>query len=118
MSRPPKKSEFLEVRIPHPTKTAFMARCRAEGRSASEAVRGFIERELEASARPARRLRPVHLVAGGLALALAAAAAAPSLADQFRAAAPPTQRLTAEFHALDSDRDGRLTLSEYQRRPR
>ena len=27
-----KKSETLEIRLPHPTKLAFMASCRAEGR--------------------------------------------------------------------------------------
>ena len=105
--RPPKKSEFLEVRIPHPTKTAFMARCRDEGRSASEAVRAFIEAELEA--RPARRFRPAHLIAGALALAAAGAAAAPSLADSFRA----PQAREHEFRALDANRDGVVTLPEY-----
>ena len=103
MSRPPKKSEFLEVRIPHPTKTAFMARCRDEGRSASEAVRGFIEAEL-AAAPSRRRFRPAHLIAGALALAAAGAAAAPSLADSFRA---------ADFHRLDANGDGVLSLPEY-----
>ena len=34
-----KKSESLEIRIPYPTKQAFMARCRDGGRSASEALR-------------------------------------------------------------------------------
>jgi len=105
MSRPPKKSEFLEVRIPHPTKTAFMARCRADGRSASEAVRAFIERELEGPRRPAVRWRA--LAAGALVAALAGAAAAPSLAHQLR---------TAEFRALDADGNGALSLSEYLRR--
>ena len=47
-----KKSESLEIRIPHPTKEAFMARCRADGRSASEALRAFIDQQLEAPARP------------------------------------------------------------------
>jgi len=61
-----KKSESLEIRLPYPTKQAFMARCRADGRSASEALRGFIEAEIEgAPARP--RLRP--LIAGALAAA-------------------------------------------------
>lgn len=103
MSRPPKKSEFLEVRIPHPTKSAFMARCRDEGRSASEAVRAFIEAELAAT-KPRRRFRPAHLVAGALALAAAGAAAAPSLADGLRA---------ADFRSLDANRDGVLSLPEY-----
>jgi hypothetical protein len=110
--RPPKKSEFLEVRIPHPTKTAFMARCRDEGRSASEAVRAFIEAELDAAARPRRRFRPVHVIAGALALAAAGAAAAPSLADSFR----PHQAREHEFRVLDENRDGVVSLPEYLNR--
>jgi hypothetical protein len=105
MTRPPKKSEFLEVRIPHPTKEAFMARCRQDGRSASEAVRAFIEGEL--APKPRRRFRPAHLMAGALALAAAGAAAAPSLADSLRA---------AEFRTLDANHDGVVTLPEYVNR--
>ena len=44
-----KKSESLEIRIPYPTKLAFMARCQAEGVSASEALRGFIDGQLDAA---------------------------------------------------------------------
>lgn len=44
--RRPKKSETLEVRLPHETKQAFMARCRAEERSASEIIREAIEEYL------------------------------------------------------------------------
>ncbi|MCR5873463.1 hypothetical protein LRS10_04230 [Phenylobacterium sp. J426] len=105
MTRPPKKSEFLEVRIPHPTKEAFMARCREDGRSASEAVRAFIEAEL--APEPRRRFRAAHVVAGALALAAAGAAAAPSLADSLR---------TAEFRALDANHDGVVSLPEYVNR--
>ena len=45
--RPPKKSESLEIRIPYPTKQAFMERCREEGVSASEVLRGLIETRLQ-----------------------------------------------------------------------
>jgi hypothetical protein len=41
--RAPKKSETLEIRIPYPTKTAFMEKARAEGRAASEIVRERID---------------------------------------------------------------------------
>src|SRR4029453_47905 len=41
--RPQKKSDTLEVRLPHETKQAFMARCRQDGRSASEVIRDFID---------------------------------------------------------------------------
>ena len=34
--RPLKKTETIEIRLPHDTKTAFMARCRAEGRTERE----------------------------------------------------------------------------------
>jgi hypothetical protein len=45
--RPPKKSESLEIRIPYPAKQAFMARCRQDGTSASEALRALIDAHLE-----------------------------------------------------------------------
>ena len=54
--RPPKKSETLEVRVPHAAKQAFMARCRAEGRSASDVIREFIDGFLaRPSIQPERR---------------------------------------------------------------
>ena len=42
-----KKSESLEIRLPYPTKQAFMARCRDDGRSASDALRAFIDGYLD-----------------------------------------------------------------------
>lgn len=112
-----KKSESLEIRIPYPTKAAFMARCRRDGLSASEALRAFIERELAGPARPSRWTRG-HIVAGALVTALVAAIAAPSLAHQFRGATSTEEpRLRAEFVRLDTDRDGRLSVAEYLRRP-
>jgi hypothetical protein len=50
--RPPKKSETLEIRIPYPTKTAFMEKAKAEGRAASEIVREQIDAYLEQVAAP------------------------------------------------------------------
>jgi hypothetical protein len=41
-----KKNDTLEIRLPQETKQAFMDQCRAEGRSASEAMRMFIEERL------------------------------------------------------------------------
>jgi hypothetical protein len=63
-ARPPKKSESLEIRIPHPTKQAFMARCEAEGRTASEALRGFIEQHLSDPPRSRPRRPPLRLIVG------------------------------------------------------
>ncbi len=102
-----KKSESLEIRIPYPTKQAFMARCRDEGRSASEALRGYIDSQLkqEAPARDPRRIW--RLVAGGLIAAAVGAAAAPSLAR--------TGLRAAEFAALDANHDGVITFAEYKR---
>jgi len=97
-----KKSESLEIRLPHPTKQAFMARCQADGRTASETLRSFIEQQIAPSplVRPRRRLR--YLALGGLATAVLAAAAAPSLA---RPAAAQS------FDAIHLKRDGSLRAS-------
>ena len=107
----PKKSETLEVRLSHPLKAAFMARCRAGGHTASEAVRGLIEAHLAAADQVSPKLRPKRDgrrfmrigIAGAAALALGAVAA-PSLA---------RPSLQATFTALDARHDGRLSFDEY-----
>lgn len=106
--KPPKKSETLEVRLPHQTKTAFMARCRTDGQTASEAVRGYIETELAAGSRRVR-LRLWQIAAGAVAGLALGAVAAPSLARTVSAD-------QAAFHQLDHDHDGVLTLAEFRRR--
>lgn len=108
MSRLPKKSETLEVRLPHHTKEAFMARCRDNGRSASEAVRDFIDAEIAERRTPRRAGLLPRLVAGALLAAAAGAVAAPTLAH-------PTSR-AAEFSRLDRNHDGVLTFEEFNRR--
>jgi hypothetical protein len=106
MPRAPKKSESIEIRIPHAAKDAFMARCRAEGRSASESLRGYIERQIEDA--PARRntKRRWALTLGALAACGLAATALPTLAR-------PSPR--AAFEALDRDHDGAVSPSEFDR---
>ena len=106
--KPPKKSETLEVRLPHQTKLAFMTRCHDDGRTASQAVRAFIDTELGHRQR-ARHTRLWHaLVAAATGLALGAIAA-PSLART-----PPNDQ--AAFRQLDQNHDGALSLTEFQRR--
>lgn len=105
--RPPrlKKSETLEIRLPYPTKLAFMARCRDEGRSASEALRLFIDGHLDGRP-PARARVPGRLIAGALIAAAMGAVALPSLAH-------PSVR--AEFDRLDANGDGAITAAEFAR---
>lgn len=105
-----KKSETLELRLPYPTKLAFMARCQDEGVSASEALRGFIEREIAPPASRMSRRRWRLAVGAAIAASVGAVAmgavAAPSLAHPDAAAG---------FARLDADRDGRITVDELRR---
>jgi hypothetical protein len=104
MTRAPKKSDWLEVRLDHATKQAFMERCRAEGRSASETVRAFIDGQVAAPAKTARA--PLRLLAAAAALTLVAAVAAPSLAHT---------GLADAFARLDADHDGFISRPEFLR---
>jgi hypothetical protein len=115
-----KKSETLEIRLPYPTKLAFMARCRDEGRSASEAVRRFIDGEVEGAktARAARRTD--RLILGALAAAAMGAVALPSLAHpglhaEFDRLTHGADALTAaDFQRLDANHDGKITYAEFR----
>jgi len=107
--KPPKKSDMLEVRLPHATKVAFMARCRATRRTASEAVRVFIDQELEGRAgRPDRSNLVWRILAAALAGLAVGAVAAPSLARPLAT--------HAAFDRLDANHDGVLSLEEFSRR--
>jgi len=97
-----KKSETLEIRLPYATKQAFMVLCRADGRTASEAVRGFIDGAL--AGRKTRGPRMRWLAVGALAAAVGAMAA-PSLA---------RPSLPAEFARLDADHDGAVSRLEFE----
>jgi hypothetical protein len=100
--RGPKKSETLEIRLPHAAKQAFMARCRAEGVSASEALRAFIDGQITAPSRSPR----LRWAAVGLAALAIGGVAAPSLA---------RPSLPARFARLDADHDGKLDFAEFER---
>jgi hypothetical protein len=120
MTRPLKKSETIEIRLPYPTKLAFMARCKDEGRSASEALRGFIDGELEG--RPAKaqtRLAP-RLLIGALIAAAMGAVALPSLAHTSQRAGFDCLAKgaagfgPADLARLDTNHDGKVSYAEFQ----
>ncbi|MGA0546890.1 EF-hand domain-containing protein [Brevundimonas sp. VNH65] len=113
VARPPKKSETLEVRLSHAEKADFMARCRDEGLTASEAVRGLIAGR---TARPGRRKGLGWTVAAALGAGLAVGAiAAPSLAQSGdRAVSVADDR--AAFHQMDRDGDGVISWAEFRGR--
>ena len=108
-SKAPKKSETIEIRLSHEAKTAFMERCRRERRTASDAIRLFIDGQL--GARPDARRRGASwriVLAGLVGAALGLGAAAPSFAHA-------TQNKAA-FDRLDRNHDGVLSYSEYRGR--
>lgn len=104
--RPPKKSETLEIRLPHAAKVAFMDRCRAAGLTASEVVRDLIEREAPRSRRTMKRWQAALLAVAGLVIG---AAAAPSIAQ-----ALPGSR--AAFDQIDANSDGLISFAEFRAR--
>jgi hypothetical protein len=116
-----KKSETLEIRLPYPTKLAFMARCRDQGRSASEALRQFIDGQLDGTAARGPTHRAWRLIAGAAVATAMAAVAVPSLAHPSLRAEFDRLDLNgdhaitaAEFARLDANHDGKITLEEFR----
>jgi len=120
--REPKKTESLEIRIPHETKTAFMSACRAKGVSASDVLRNCIRHHLDSAGRtPVHWTKEIRMAFSqkstcgqillGSAGLLAAGAAMVTLAVPAQAAIDP--RLAAVFGWMDADHDGRVSRAEY-----
>ncbi|MEO1028344.1 MAG: EF-hand domain-containing protein [Pseudomonadota bacterium] len=111
--RKEKKSETLEVRLPHSTKRDFMDACEREGITASQAVRTFIDVYVRRSKRANLKtisqdlamkliknpLKTIGISASALFAALAFSAA-PSMADN------------DSFATLDKDGDGYITKED------
>lgn len=110
-SKAPKKSEAIEIRLSHEAKTAFMERCRYDRRTASEAIRLFIDEQIDP--RPAVRQRRLSswriALAALIGAALGIGAAAPSFA---RA----TDHSRAAFDHMDRNHDGVVSYSEFRSR--
>lgn len=111
--RTEKKSETLEVRLPHSKKEAFKAACEEEGITASHAVRTFIDAYLKRSARVKLKqiteditmklfrnpLKTAGVTSAGIAAAILFSAS-PSMAED------------DVFTQLDKNADGFLTADE------
>lgn len=108
--RPPKKSETLEVRVPHEVKDALMRKAHAEGRSASDVVRTCIADYLDGDGKEGPSMlslmwKPVAAASAvGIFILWSALAPAPLNAGP---------DLKAAFEHLDQDHDNAVSLSEF-----
>jgi hypothetical protein len=104
-----KKNDSIEIRLPDETKAAFRDKCRREGRTASEAVRSFIDEQIDPRGRVRRRRRSFWRIGAAVAAgaALGGGLAAPSIA----ASADGSR---SAFRALDRDSDGALSYEEFR----
>lgn len=113
MKRREKKSESLDIRLPHQQKLDFMAATKQRGETASQALRRFIADYIE-EARLAEQSHPVQEITMTLArhrlktLATAAGAAI----GVFSVTALPSAADPTAFDALDKNKDGVLTEGE------
>lgn len=106
-----KNNDTIEIRLPDEAKAAFMRRCQQDGRTASEAVRTFIDGQLTSrSPRGQRLVSSMRIGFVGLAgTVLGMGMAAPSIASSAESAG-------SAFDRLDRDRSGTLTLKEFRDR--
>lgn len=113
MKRQPKKSETLQVRLPHGMKRDFMQRCEDENRPASDVLRNFIEGYLAGPVQMLTSERAVMIRRTFVYPTLAAAAllgAVVVLTPQSSQA----NSLRGDFAAMDADKDGFVALAEYK----
>lgn len=106
-----KKNDSIEIRLPDETKAAFREKCRREGRTASDAVRSFIDDQLDPRGTLCRRRRSLWRL--GLAIAAGAVMGGGLAAPSIAASADSSR---SAFQALDRDRDGALTYEEFRSR--
>lgn len=113
MKRREKKSESLDIRLPHQQKLDFMAATKQRGETASQALRRFIADYIE-EARLAEQPNPVQEITMTLArhrfktIATAAGAAL----GVFSVTALPSAADSTAFEALDKNNDGMITEGE------
>jgi hypothetical protein len=109
--RPPKKNGTIEIRLPDEAKSAFMEQCRQDERTASEAIRAFIDDRLAVHPLSRQRRLPYWRIAaaGIVGALLGIGVAAPSLARS-------AQDTRAAFDRLDRNHDGVLTYREFRSR--
>lgn len=111
VARPPKKTEAIEVRLSLAAKEAFMERCRQDRRTASEAIRLFIDGQIATRPAAPRNRYPHWRMAAAVlvGMVLGLGAAAPSLAHA-------TQTTRTAFDRLDRNHDGVLSYAEFRAR--
>jgi Ca2+-binding EF-hand superfamily protein len=120
-SRPPKKTEMIEVRVSFETKRDFLAACKTAGRSASDVIRDGMQAFIEQKAQPEatasepgnepsvvpfkeRLFKKRYIAVAIAATGVAGFAALPS------AAAPD---IASMFNQLDANGDGVLSSEEF-----
>jgi Ca2+-binding EF-hand superfamily protein len=108
--RPPKKTETLEVRVPHAVKRDVMARARSRGRTASAVLREFIDGYLAGDSPSEDRPMFKRLAKPATATAVVGAVIAAHVMLPTAAAAAPDFR--SVFAQLDKNKDGKLTPDE------
>jgi hypothetical protein len=106
-----KKNDSIEIRLPDEMKSAFREKCRREGRTPSDAVRSFIDEQLEPRTSVRGRRRSLWRIGAAVAVGavLGGGIAAPSIAAS-------SDNSRAAFHALDRNHDGLLSYEEFHSR--